>query len=183
MTRQMFSFVGGASGRWKVTRMETIIGTPLERVTAIDILEDDVNLSYDNAGWVLHGVTSYERYVNKDEKQLLTAVQPPLERPQAMCAALIPVKKSAIWWELPHDERRAILEERSHHIQTGLHYLPAVARRLHHCYDLGEPFDFLTWFEYAPEDAEAFEQLTRKLRVSEEWQYVDREIDIRLNRE
>src|SRR2546428_7160638 len=32
-------------------------------------------------------------------------------------------------------------------------YLPAIARRLYHCRDLGEPFDFLTWFEYAPADA------------------------------
>ena len=89
------------------------------------------------------------------------AIQPPLDRPQATSAALIPVKKSESWWQLPQDERRAIFEARSHHIQTGLQYLPAVARRLHHSHDLGEPFDFLTWFEYAPEDAEAFEQLTR----------------------
>jgi hypothetical protein len=53
---------------------------------------------------------------------------------------------------------------------------------LHHSHDLGEPFDFLTWFEYAPEAAEAFEQLTRTLRDTEEWQYVEREIDIRLMR-
>ena len=43
------------------------------------------------------------------------------------------------------------------HIATGLEYLPAVARRLHHGRDLGEPFDFLTWFEFAPEHAAAFE--------------------------
>jgi hypothetical protein len=84
---------------------------------------------------------------------------------------------------LPQDERRAIFEEQSHHIQTGLHYLPAVARRLHHSHDLGEPFDFLTWFEYAPQDAEAFEELTRTLRATEEWAYVEREFDIRLTRE
>ncbi len=33
-----------------------------------------------------------------------------------------------------------------------MRYLLAVARRLYHCRDLGEPFDFLTWFEYAPQD-------------------------------
>jgi chlorite dismutase len=159
--------------------METVIGTPLERVVSVDVGEN-INALPDGAAWMLRGVTSYERYVNRGEQQSLIAIQPALGRPQATCAALIPIKKSAEWWELPQDERRAIFEERSHHIQTGLRYLPAVARRLHHGHDLGEPFDFLTWFEYAPEDAEAFENLTRKLRDTEEWQYVAREIDIRL---
>ena len=65
---------------------------------------------------------------------------------------------------------------------AGLQYLPAVARRLHHCRDLGEsePFDFLTWFEYAPSDSALFERLVSELRSSAEWAYVDREVDIRL---
>ena len=61
-------------------------------------------------------------------------------------------------------------------------YLPAIARRLHHARDLGEPFDFLTWFEYAPEHADAFEALVAELRASEEWRYVEREVDIRCAR-
>ncbi len=61
-------------------------------------------------------------------------------------------------------------------------YLPAIARRLHHCRDLGEPFDFLTWFEYAPKHSEAFEELVGRLRETEEWVYVEREVDIRLTR-
>ena len=75
-----------------------------------------------------------------------------------------------------------IFEESSKHVATGLHYLPAVARRLHHCRDLGEdePFDFLTWFEYAPWDARAFDELLSQLRASDEWRYVEREVDIRV---
>jgi len=46
-----------------------------------------------------------------------------------------------------------------------------------------EPFDFLTWFEYAPQDAGAFDELVGRLRATEEWAYVDREVDIRLTRE
>jgi hypothetical protein len=61
-------------------------------------------------------------------------------------------------------------------------YLPAIARRLHHSRDLGEAFDFLTWFEYAPQSAQSFEELVDELRASEEWQYVEREVDIRLVR-
>lgn len=59
-------------------------------------------------------------------------------------------------------------------------YMPAVARRLYHCRDLGDPFDFLTWFEYAPADAELFEDLVQMLRATEEWTFVEREVDIRL---
>ena len=92
------------------------------------------------------------------------------------------MRKSSAWWALSQDERRAIFGERSRHIPIGLEYLPAVARRLHHSRDLGEPFDFLTWFEYAPESTAAFEQLVARVRETEEWRYVDREVDIRLVR-
>ena len=86
------------------------------------------------------------------------------------------------WWDLAQDERRAIFEEQSRHIGIGMEYLPAVARRLHHSRELGEPFDFLTWFEYAPEHADAFEELVRRLRSTAEWRYVEREVDIRASR-
>jgi chlorite dismutase len=97
---------------------------------------------------------------------------------------LIPIRKSAEWWSLSQDERRRVFEEQSAHVATGLRFLPAVARRLHHCRDLGpdEPFDFLTWFEYAPGDAAAFDDLVAQLRASPEWRFVTREVDIRLVR-
>src|SRR5262245_1832065 len=106
----------------------------------------------------------------------------PPARPHHALDLCLGALAGASWWALAQDERRAIFEDRSRHISVGLEYLPAVARRLHHCRDLGEPFDFLTWFEYAPEDAGAFEELVRRLRQTEEWRYVDREIDIRLTR-
>ena len=58
--------------------------------------------------------------------------------------------------------------------------LPAIARKLHHSRDLGEPWDFLTWFEFAPTQTAAFDELLHALRESEEWNYIDREVDIRL---
>ncbi|MDZ4767180.1 MAG: chlorite dismutase family protein [Chloroflexota bacterium] len=182
MAEPPYSFVGGKAGRWKIIRMNEVIGMPLASAAYVDILDKNLPTLPQNAAWVLRGVTSYERYVNKEEQALLAAAQPTLGRPEATCAALIPIKKSAAWWSLPQAERRAIMEARSHHIRTGLQYLPAIARRLHHCDGIDESFDFLTWFEYAPEDAEAFETLTRTLRSTEEWMYVEREIDIRLTR-
>ena len=106
----------------------------------------------------------------------------PLRRPEATCAALIPIRKSDAWWDLAQDERRTIFESASHHISASLRYLPAIARRLYHSRDLGEPFDFLTWFEFAPEHAAAFDELVATLRATAEWTYVEREVDIRLSR-
>ena len=45
------------------------------------------------AAWVLRGVTSNERYVNRNERRALSARQEPLGRPAAKCAALIPITK------------------------------------------------------------------------------------------
>lgn len=52
-----------------------------------------------------------------------------------------------------------------------------MARRLHHCRDLGssEPFDFLTWFDFAPADEPRFDELLAALRDTEERRYVERE--------
>ncbi len=183
MANCIFTLIGGMAGNWKVLSMVSVAGAPLEKVPRIAVLEGDCPLPMTGAQWRLRGVTSYERYVTRAERNLLTAVQPGLGRAEATCAALIPIRKSARWWELPQDERRALFETRSGHIRMGLEYLPAVARRLYHSRDLGEPFDFLTWFEYAPSHEMAFDELVAKLRRSEEWNYVEREIDIRLVRD
>jgi chlorite dismutase len=169
-------------GRWSVVKQETIAGDSLERITRLDIINTLDVVPPAGTKWLLRGVTSEERYVTRKEHDRLVAKQPPLGRPEATHAALIPIRKTTSWWMLAQDDRRAIFEEQSAHIQTGLKYLPAIARRLHHCRDLGEPFDFLTWFEYAPEHAAAFNELVAALRASAEWRYVEREVDIRLTR-
>lgn len=177
------TFAGGEAGSWRVERMETVIGPALPPVSRIAVIEGrDAPLPRE-AVWFLRGITSYERYVRRAEHEMLVSRQPLLSRPGATCAALIPIRKSNEWWQLSHDERREIFEERSHHIATGLDYLPAIARRLLHSRDLGEPFDFLTWFEYSSTDTGSFEELVRKLRKTPEWVYVDREVDIRLRRD
>jgi len=83
---------------------------------------------------------------------------------------------------MTQDERREIFEARSQHIAIGMEYLPAIARRLHHCRDLGigESFDFLTWFEFAAADVPLFEKLLERLRATPEWKFIDREVDVRL---
>lgn len=160
--------------------MNTIIGEPLPPVRFVRVVPTSVKER--SATWILRGLTSNERYVTREEKAELVAKQEGLGRPAARCAALIPILKSAEWWALSQDERRKIFEEQSAHIKIGMGFLPAIARRLHHCRDLStaEPFDFLTWFEYAPAEAAAFDDLTAQLRATPEWKYVTRESDIRM---
>jgi len=179
------SFVAATTGEWQVDGIRAIRGATLPDAAAISRQErpEGPELTVpDDAAWVLRGVRSNERYIAHDERRRLAAVQEGLGRPASRRAALIPISKSDAWWELAQDERRAIFEERSAHIAVGARYLPAVARRLYHGRDLGEPFDFLTWFEFAETEAGAFDDLVGRLRETEEWRYVVREVEVRLSR-
>ncbi|MEO8018746.1 MAG: chlorite dismutase family protein [Pseudomonadota bacterium] len=175
-------FVAGRSGRWDVTSISCRSTEALGSAPRLEVLEGEAARTTRPCFWQLRGVTSHLRYTTASESVALKAVQPPLARPSATRAALIPIRKSAEWWQKPQDERRAVYEERSRHTSIGMEYLPRIARRLHHCRDLGEPFDFLTWFEFAPEDEAAFDELLARLRATEEWRYVDREVEVRLTR-
>jgi Chlorite dismutase len=181
---RLHTFIGGQTGPWIISEQRVILGEALPTAMRLDYLPTNITELPAGASWLLHGATSNERYVTRPEKEQLLAKQPTLGRPEANCAVLIPIKKSAAWWALTQDERRAIFEERSHHNQIGMDYLPAIARRLHHCRDLSvtEPFDFLTWFEFAEADTVHFDQLLSRLRSSEEWQYIEREVEIRVRR-
>ncbi|PKQ46187.1 chlorite dismutase family protein [Confluentibacter flavum] len=182
MIDNIFDFIGGNHGQWKILKMEPIVGETLKQAPYLKIVKSSTVKSSEGV-WSLKGLISNIRYTEKEEKEKLISIQADLGRPEATKAALIPIKKSEVWWTLAQDERRKIFEAQSNHTKTGLKYLPAIARKLYHCRDIGEPFDFITFFEYAPSDSEAFEELVYSLRKTEEWKYVDREIDIRLIRE
>jgi len=182
MPARAYTFIGGSLGDWDIVRIDAVAGEGLPAATCLEIRNAAPSPRPPDARWTLSGIVSHERYVRRREREALVARQPALGRTEASCAALIPISKSAAWWALAQDERREIFEERSRHIEAGLGYLPAIARRLHHGRDLGESFDFLTWFEYAPQHAIAFEELVALLRATEEWKYVEREVDIRLIR-
>lgn len=175
-----YRFIGGDRGRWRVRRIDAVIGASLDAVARLEV-RSSLQLESATAGtWALRGFTSNVRYAERDEVTALRAVQEGLNRPEARCAALIRIRKNAAWWALAQDERREIFERQSRHTRLGLDYLPAIARQLHHSRDLGEPFDFLTWFEFAPEHTADFDRLVAQLRETPEWAYVDREVDIRL---
>ena len=180
MTTRSFTFAAASKGEWRVRSQSTLCGPPLETSAAINVIA-----SFDvpsDSLWTLRGITSNVRYVEQAEKITLVAKQAGLGRPAATFAALIPIRKSAEWWDLTQDERRKIFEEQSQHIAVGMRYLPPIARRLHHCRNISEvePFDFITWFEYAPEHEAQFDGMLIEMRSSPEWKYISREVDIRL---
>jgi len=179
---RLVRFVAGEQGPWQIERVEVIKGDGIEPAARLMVSSNESEQAAACA-WSLRGLTSNERYAERHEKTALQRHQEGLGRRQATCAALIPIRKSPNWWALAQDERRAIFEPQSQHIGIGMRYLPAIARRLYHCRDLSvaEPFDFLTWFEYAPSDTATFERLLAELRASREWDFVDREVDIRLS--
>jgi chlorite dismutase len=177
----LVAFVGGEHGDWRIASIQAVTGNGLKAASRLAVVEG-AGVSAPTGVWHHSGVTSNERYVERDERAALVGRQPSLGRSSATCAALIPIRKSAKWWELTQGERREIFEQRSRHIATGLAYLPAIARRLHHSRDLGGEFDFLTWFEFAPSDAGAFDEVVGRLRATEEWSFIEREVDIRLDR-
>jgi hypothetical protein len=125
-------------------------------------------------------VTSNLCYTTRDEKERLSAIQPALGRAGAGRAALIPLKKARCGgtWRRTNaagssKTSRAtrlsicVISPRS---RAGC-IIPVIS---------GKPFDFITWFDYAPEHERDFDALLAELRASEEWTYVEREIDIRL---
>jgi hypothetical protein len=181
---RLHTFVGGKLGGWSVVSARAIVGEPLPAVDRVEFISGAVATLPEGGVWALRGVTSNDRYVTRGEKDQLLKSQAALGRPTSTHAALIPIRKNAKWWALTQDERRAIFEEKSKHNAIGLKYLPGISRRLHHCRDLdaAEPFDFLTLFDYAPGEAAAFDDLLAALRATEEWKYVDREVDLRLVR-
>ncbi|WP_104134009.1 chlorite dismutase family protein [Cryobacterium sp. Y62] len=185
------TFAAGTTGPWRIERITKVTGDGLPVAARLLVEEGRApvagprvspKVATSAPGWVLRGTVSNQRYTTAAELAQLNARSPVLGRPGATVASLIPITKSQAWWEMAQDERRGIFEDTSHHIRRSMGYLPAVARRLHHCRDLGGPFDFLTWFEFAPENAAAFDDLLSELRNTEEWTFIEREVEVRVER-
>lgn len=183
------SFTAGTQGQYRVDSIRPIVGEGLPSAARLEtVVSQTMPASASDAlvqaaqAWRLVGVPSHVRYVEAPEREQLVKRQAGLGRPEATSCVLIPISKSPEWWALTQDQRRAIFEDKSRHIAESLKYLPAVARQLYHSRDLGQPFDFLTWFEFAPETTPMFDELLVMLRKTEEWKYVVREVELRLTR-
>jgi len=184
---RLFHFVGGDLGALRVRSITAVAGVGLPPCARLHFGVGDADTDTTMprpAAWRLQGIRSNERYTDRAEHDRLQATQAGLGRPEATRGAMLPIRKTAAWWSLPQDERLAIFTARSRHTEIGQRHLPAIARRLFHCRDLTEdaPFDFVTLFDFLPEHEPAFDDLLGALRASEEWQYVEREVDVRFER-
>jgi chlorite dismutase len=173
-------FLAGDSGDWHIKDINAYRGESLPSAARLSRSRADAPMHDGHRAWSLQGFTSNLRYTERDELRRLREQQEGLGRIDSLCAALIPIRKNEAWWALAQDERRAIFESHSRHIGIGLNYLPEIARQLIHCRDIDDRFDFLTWFEFKPEHADLFDRLLEQLRATEEWTFVDREVEIRL---
>src|SRR5258706_4285033 len=109
----MTTFLGGVSGAWRVLSIASVKGDGLLSVQRLSIQEASPHPSRSDSGgeglhWVLRGVRSHLRYVERSEKARLDELSPPLGRSPARRAGLIPIRKSPGLSGLPEDQRRAI---------------------------------------------------------------------------
>jgi hypothetical protein len=181
MQSRLSHFSAGNEGFWRIREIREVIGESLPLAKKIDVTENVVS---DSSVWTLTGIRSNTRYTTSEEKAQLESRQEDLGRSDSTLAAMIPIKKNAAWWLLGQDERRAIFEEKSKHTTIRLNYLPSIARRLFHCRDLGieQTFDFITWFEFKAKDEAMFDDLLCELRSTHEWSFIEREVDIRMEK-
>src|ERR1700676_1138308 len=105
------TFRGGQTGAWQVTTLSPVRGEALPPVRSLSVVHSEaiaLPLLPSPTSWRLAGGISYLRYVEPAEKLLLAEAHAELGRPGASRAALIPIRKSAAWWELTQAERRKI---------------------------------------------------------------------------
>ena len=140
---------------------------------------------------ILHGVTKHHFYTHKDQRELLNqrSCLPPASGIEKT-AVLIPITKSAEWWQMAQDERQAHFQrqsaDREGHTDIGLRYADKIFRKLYHCRysETQTPYDFLTYFEFCKSDSGDFMKLLENLRdpkLNPEWSYVTSEFEIWLN--
>ncbi len=172
--------------RYRIDSVHTVSGAPLRGVTpGAELLRLESTVELPAGDGDLIGVMQHLVYMRAAERAELATTAPP--GADAMCV-VIPLSKSAAWWQLALDERDALFRgaTRPGHVELGRPYAPTLVRKLYHGRPLpGAGFDFVTYFEFAPSERADFETLLAALRDPErnpEWRYVERETEIWLTR-
>jgi hypothetical protein len=136
---------------------------------------------------IFSGVTEELHYTSARQRRELERVsRPEIEPSDETNAVLIPLAKSAKWWQFGQDERQVHFQQNQDsegHTAIGLRYVDRVYRRLYHSRHLlnSPEYDFLTYFEFHEADAPAFRALLAELRDplrNPEWRYVTQEFEI-----
>ncbi len=134
------------------------------------------------------GATQHLHYTSEAQRKELDALShAEFEPSNETTAVLIPISKSAQWWELAQDSRQAHFHRRGKyegHTAIGQKYVDRVFRRLYHSRHVGlssTPYDFLTYFEFHSAHRDDFTKLLSELRntvQNPEWAYVEQEYEI-----
>ena len=175
-TVSSYSYVGGSEGSWEVVQSSVRCGEPLASVSHIEIIQGSLGETPAGASWILTGLVQKTRYVSREElPQRNFSPLPPT------CAALICIRRKVVA-SPSRSASHEIISAQTSSIPRGLRSLSTLFRRWQHRCDLSQQFDCVTWFEYEPRDANAFDDLLADWRASEEWKSVDRECEVRLVR-
>lgn len=133
---------------------------------------------------LLLGVTSELRYTDAQTLERLQKHAPRRgdgkEQPNAV---VFPLSKTGEWWNKPQDQRQAYFfrhpdrfgGDQLGHNEIGFRYIQKIYRKLYQSRFLNGGVDFLTYFEYADGDQEAFDGLLSGLRdtkLNPEWSFV-----------
>jgi chlorite dismutase len=173
--------VGARVTRYRVDSLSNVRGPGLEGIgagTALCRIEATGQLAEPTAPFV--GVSQHVVYTTGRERLELGRVSAAESGPVAV---LIPICKSAAWWALAQDERQAYLQSGvPGHVEIGLKYASVIYRRLYHARAVpGSTWDFLTYFEFSPDQTDAFRDLLSQLRdpkSNPEWEFVEREVEL-----
>ena len=151
---------GGASGAWQVDRIDPVRGPSLDRVARVAVFDGAAAIaagSTADAAWILRGTTGHVRYLEQHENR--AGVDPARPRSPGGDARRAD----------PDPQGRRVVGARAGRAagasrgsaratsRSACATCPRLRGACYHSRELGEPFDFLTWFEFAPEHASAFE--------------------------
>jgi hypothetical protein len=137
----------------------------------------------------LEGATRNPRYSSAEMVHYANRGAPPRRSGRlARNAIIIPVRKSADWWQkstlerhsyfYPHVDHASASPVKGH-AQAAEQGIPSLFRRIYHNpdgYQRPNEFDFLTYFECDDESLPVFEQVMTSLRdfhQNPEWRYVE----------
>ncbi|OAI47969.1 hypothetical protein AYO44_08240 [Planctomycetaceae bacterium SCGC AG-212-F19] len=134
---------------------------------------------------LFRGVPQHLEYMSKAQREELKS-RPEFPASKDTIAVVIPIRKSAAWWALAHDERMAYFQKTADHkghTALGTPYVDRIHRKLYHTRYAVETtgHDFITYFEFQREHEADFKRLLAALRdvkQNPEWNFVDREYEI-----
>ncbi|MBY0458387.1 MAG: hypothetical protein K2V38_13690, partial [Gemmataceae bacterium] len=123
-----------AVSEYTVDKVHVVTGTPGVTVRpGAKLMRVEVTARLDAAPGsptpLFQGVPRHLDYTTRAQKEALAVSRPPLAGGVDTVAVLIPIRKTAAWWALPHDDRQAHFRDRDGkpgHTAIGLGYTDRV---------------------------------------------------------